>query len=67
MAWSTEGGSLAHYSTSAQLFDAGGGMCRVVWLADLLPHEAAPTIATMIQQGLAAMERHFEATKKAPL
>jgi len=67
VAWSAEGGNLAHHSTSAQLFDAGGGTCRVVWLADLLPHKAAPTIATMIEQGLAAMKRHLEAAKKAPL
>lgn len=65
VAWSAEGGSLAHYSASAQLFAAGAHTCRVVWLADLLPHEAAPAITAMIGQGLAAMKRHFEALEKA--
>jgi carbon monoxide dehydrogenase subunit G len=65
VAWSAEGGNLSHYSTSAQLFTAGAHTCRVVWLADLLPHEAAPAIAAMIEQGLAAMKRHLEAVEKA--
>ena len=65
VAWSAEGGSLTHYSASAQLFAAGPDTCRVVWLADLLPHQAAPAIAEMIEQGLAAMKRHLEAVEKA--
>jgi hypothetical protein len=61
VAWSAEGGNLTHYSASAQLFAAGPDACRVAWLADLLPHEAAPAIAAMIEKGLAAMKRHLEA------
>jgi carbon monoxide dehydrogenase subunit G len=67
VAWTSEGGTLTHYSASAQLFAAGPDTCRVVWLADLLPHEAAPAIASMIEQGLAAMKRHLEAMQKATL
>jgi carbon monoxide dehydrogenase subunit G len=65
VAWSAEGGNLTHYSASAQLFTAGAHTCRVVWLADLLPHDAAPAITAMIEQGLAAMKRHLEAVEKA--
>ena len=65
VAWSAEGGTLTHYSASAQLFGSGAGRCRIAWLADLLPHEAAPAIAAMIEQGLAAMKRHLEAVGKA--
>ena len=61
VAWSAEGANLSHYSASAQVVSSGGNTCRVVWLADLLPHEAAPAIAAMIEQGLAAMKRHLEA------
>jgi hypothetical protein len=32
----------------------------VVWIADLLPHELAPSIAGMIEQGLAAMKQTLE-------
>lgn len=67
VAWSAAGGNLTHYSASAQLFAAGADTCRVVWLADLLPHDAAPAIAEMIEQGLAAMKRHLEAADKAPI
>lgn len=64
VAWSAEGGTLTHYSASAQLFAAGTHTCRVVWLADLLPHTAAPAITAMIEQGLAAMKRHLEAVEE---
>jgi hypothetical protein len=59
VAWSSVGGRLTHYNASAQIFDEGSG-CRVVWIADLLPHEMAPAIDGMIQQGLAAMKRTLE-------
>lgn len=64
VAWSAEGGTLTHYSASVQLFAAGVDTCRVVWLADLLPHEAAPAIAAMIEHGLATMKHHLEAVEE---
>lgn len=67
VAWSAEGGNLTHYSASARLFAAGTDTCRVVWLADLPPHAAAPGVAAMIEQGLAAVKRHLEAHGEAPL
>jgi hypothetical protein len=33
---------------------------HVVWIADLLPHELAPPIAAMMEQGLATMKRTIE-------
>ena len=36
----------------------------LLWIADLLPHELAPAIAGMIEQGLAAMKR-FQETQNA--
>ncbi len=65
VAWSAEGAGLQHYSASAQVVNAGGGSCRVVWIADLLPHEAAPEIAKMIEAGLDTMTRHLEQTHAA--
>jgi hypothetical protein len=38
-----------------------------VWIADLLPHDMAPGIAAMIEQGLAVMKRTMEATAAANL
>ena len=65
VAWSAEGGNLRHYNASAQVVNSGGNTCRVVWIADLLPHEAAPGIASMIEQGLEAMKRHLEQVNAA--
>jgi len=56
LAWSAVGGRLTHHNASMQIFDEGDdGRCRAVWIADLLPNELAGAIATMIDQGMAAM------------
>ena len=60
VAWSATGGRLTHHNASAQVFADGNGQSRVVWIADLLPHELAPSIAGMIEQGLAAMKQTLE-------
>src|SRR5690348_9257277 len=39
VAWSATGGRLTHYSASAQVLAGAGNGARVVWIADLLPHE----------------------------
>lgn len=59
IAWATVGTAMKHYSASFQVFPENG-RTRGVWIADLLPHEMAPAIATMIEQGLAAMKRAME-------
>jgi hypothetical protein len=43
-----------------QVFSQGQDKCRIVWIADLMPSEAAEAIAEMIQQGLAAMKQTLE-------
>jgi len=58
--WSAAGGRLTHHNASTQVFDAGEAGCRVVWIADLLPHAMAPAVATMIEAGLQAMKAHAE-------
>jgi len=60
VAWSSVGGRMTHHNASAQVFADGSGNSRVVWIADLLPHELAPAIAGMIEQGLAAMKQTLE-------
>jgi carbon monoxide dehydrogenase subunit G len=60
LAWSVVGGRLSHHNASAQVFDGEDGTCRVVWIADLLPHEHGDAIASMIEHGLSAMKRHLE-------
>ncbi len=61
LVWSTDGGPLTHYNASVQVFAESDGRSRVVWIADLLPHEMAETIGGMIDQGMSAMKRTLDA------
>ena len=47
---------LTHYNASAQVFAGPEGGAKVVWMADLLPNEAADTIGLMMDQGIIAMK-----------
>jgi carbon monoxide dehydrogenase subunit G len=58
LAWSVVGGRMTHHNASVQVFEDAGAT-RFVWIADLLPHELAPAIATMIDQGMAAIGAKF--------
>ena len=54
--WSAVGESLTHHNASAQALANEKGGTTVVWIADLLPDEAAPAIASMMQQGASIMK-----------
>ena len=56
LVWAAVGGRLTHHNASVQVFDEGPSRCRLVWIADLMPSELAPAIASMIDQGTAAMK-----------
>lgn len=58
-AGSVVGAGLTHHNASAQV-EGSGAATRFVWIADLLPDEAAPRIAAMIEQGLAAIRETLE-------
>jgi hypothetical protein len=60
LVWSVVGGRMTHHNASVQVFDAGPSRSRFVWIADLLPHELGPTIAGMIEQGLAVIKPTLE-------
>jgi hypothetical protein len=62
VAWSAIDTPMSHHNASAQVFPEGDGTCRFVWIADLLPNEVAPTIAGMIDQGMAAIKETLERT-----
>jgi carbon monoxide dehydrogenase subunit G len=59
LVWSAEGGQLTHYNGAAQVMANGDGSATVVWTADFLPHDAAPFIDGMMEQGAAAMKAAF--------
>lgn len=65
VAWAAVGGRLSHHNASAQVVPVREDASEVVWVADLLPHEMAPAVASMIEQGLQAMKRTLEAGSAA--
>ncbi|OUL99890.1 SRPBCC family protein [Variovorax sp. JS1663] len=65
LVWSASGGRLTHHNASLQVFDEGEGCSRLVWIADLLPHEMAGPIAGMIDEGMRAMKKTLEASSAA--
>ncbi len=58
--WAAVGGRLTHHNASVQVFAEGAQGSRLVWVADLLPHEMAPAIEAMIEQGTSAMKKTLE-------
>jgi hypothetical protein len=64
LAWSVVGGRMTHHNASAQVFADGEERSRFVWIADLLPHELAPAIAGMMDQGLAVIKRTLESSAR---
>ena len=64
LVWSVVGGPMTHHNASAQVFGDEKGRSRFVWIADLLPHQLAPGIAQMIDQGLAVIKRTLESTER---
>lgn len=60
LAYAARSERLAHHHASFTVFEDGPGRCRVVWIADVLPHEAAKGIGAMMEEGAAAMQRTLE-------
>jgi carbon monoxide dehydrogenase subunit G len=58
--WSAVGGSLTHHNGSAQVFSDANGLAKVVWIADVLPDEAASAISAMMEQGMAVMKQTLD-------
>ena len=58
--WSAVGGSLTHHNASAQVATGPSGETTIVWIADFLPNEAAPTIEGMMDQGMAVMKKTLD-------
>jgi polyketide cyclase/dehydrase/lipid transport protein len=65
LAYSIVDGRLTHHNASFQVFADGDGRSRVVWIADLLPHDLAEPVGGMMEQGCAAMKRTLEASGDA--
>ena len=53
LAYSVQTERFAHHSASFQVI-AEGGKTRLIWTADVLPHEIGPNLAARMEAGLAA-------------
>jgi carbon monoxide dehydrogenase subunit G len=60
LVWSVVGSQLlSHHNGAMQVLDEGRGS-RIVWTADLLPHDAAERVAGFMDLGCAAMKTTLE-------
>lgn len=60
IAYAAVGGRFTQHSASIQVFPDGDTRSRVVWIADLLPHDLAELVGGMMEQGCVAMKRTLE-------
>jgi hypothetical protein len=60
LAYSVRGERLSHHNASFQVVPEGDG-ARLIWIADLLPDAAAPSIEEMMEQGLAVAKVKLDA------
>jgi Polyketide cyclase / dehydrase and lipid transport len=61
LAWSVVDGPYTHHNASAQVFADGDGRTRFVWIADFLPHHAAPHIDALMERATAVLKATLEA------
>ncbi len=59
--WAIVDDPFVHYNGAAQVTPLDDGTCRFTWISDLLPDELEPTVAGMIEAGIAAIKRAQEA------
>jgi hypothetical protein len=65
LVWSARSERLQHHNASLQVFEDGPARCRVVWIADVLPHAAAGAVGAMMEEGVAVMRKTLAAHSKA--
>jgi hypothetical protein len=53
LAYSVRTERFTHHSASFVVSDLGGGKSRLTWTADVLPDDVAPTVAGMMEAGIA--------------
>jgi len=60
LVWAAVGGRLTHHNASMQVFVEGDKRSRVVWIADLLPHELAGYVTGLMEQGLGVAKQTLD-------
>jgi hypothetical protein len=65
LVWSVVEGRPIHHNGSLQVFAEQAGRSRVVWVADILPHDLAGPIGGMMDHGMHAMKQTLEGANSA--
>jgi hypothetical protein len=60
LVWAIKADNVDHHNGVMQIFDHGGGKCRAVWTADVLPATIAQGFSGLMAQGLVIMKGHLE-------
>jgi uncharacterized protein YndB with AHSA1/START domain len=60
LVWSIVDGPYTHHNGAAQVFDNGDGTTRFVWIADLLPSEAAQVTGELMERGIETVKQTLE-------
>jgi uncharacterized protein YndB with AHSA1/START domain len=61
LVWSIVEGPFSHHNGAAQVLANDDGTTRFVWVADLLPDEAAPTTGELMERGIDTVKQTLEA------
>lgn len=62
LVWSIVEGPYTHHKASAQVFAADDAGTLFVWIADLLPNEAAGRTADLMERGISTVKQTLERT-----
>jgi len=60
LAWTIVDGPYTHHTGCAQVFAAGSGRSRFVWIAYVLPEETAARTGAMMAHGMGVMKRTLD-------
>lgn len=58
--WAAVGGPIKHHNGSMQVFAEGEGRSRLVWIADILPHDMAERAGAIMEQSIGMTKRTLE-------
>lgn len=65
LVWSVVDGPYTHHNASAQVLATDGGSTRFLWIADLLPDEAAGRTAEMMDRGIRTVQQALDRSETA--
>ena len=64
LAYSVRSDKLDHHNAYFHVIPTGENRCRVVWVADLLPDEAAESMRGMMEQGCLVMKKALDSSRR---